>query len=408
LNIWTETKMKKTIILLVAFLLTACFEVPEIPQQPPTPAPPTATPLILQATPTLAPPPTATEEPTQSPESASLRIPAPEFVQIAMFDEQNGWAQDEESLYRTADGGQTWQAVLPPRTDNDTYLNVAFLDEQTAYLISAEPQNPPGLFAYTRDGGQTWAQANVPFTFARLVVVNDLTLYAFEDLGAAAGSQGIALYQSLDGGQNWVETFAHVPGETQGASLPFGGQKSLPAFLDAALGYIGGARPVENEIYFYRTADAGRTWQSESLPVPPEIKDYMALTDSPITFAGNVEQLIVPVHFSLFESDPLLVFFTSLNRGQTWQPSSALPYANTYQFLDPQTGWAWADGVLYATLDGGQIWQALPKNLPDGVHIAQINFVNPQTGWLLVFDQDFQNVLYTTADGGQTWQKLSP
>lgn len=408
MNIWTETKMKKTIILLVAFLLTACFEVPEIPQQPPTPAPPTATPRLIQATPTLAPLPTPSEEPTQSPEAASLRIPAPEFIQIAMFSEQTGWAQGEESLYRTSDGGHTWQVILPPRGDNDTYLNVAFLDEQSVYLISAEPQNPPGLFAYTRDGGQTWAQANVPFTLARLVVVNELTLYVFEDLGAAAGSQGIALYQSLDGGQNWVKTFAHIPGETQGASLPFGGQKSLPAFLDAALGYIGGARPVENEIYFYRTADAGRNWQPASLPVPPEIKDYMALADSPITFADNVEQLIVPVHFSLFEGDPLLVFFTSLDRGQTWRSSSALPYANTYQFIDPKIGWAWADGALYATLDGGQTWQALPENLPDGVHVTQINFVNPQTGWLLVFDQNFQNVLYATADGGQTWEKLAP
>lgn len=400
--------MKKALFLLLAFLLTACFEVPEIPQQPPTPAPPTATPRLIQATPTLLTPPTATEEPTQAPEAASLRIPAPAFVQIAMFDEQNGWAQDEESLYRTTDGGQTWQAIPTPRADNDTYLSVSFLGKQTAYLISAEHENPPGLFAYTRDGGQTWAQANVPFTFARLVIVNELTLYAFEDLGAAAGSQGIALYQSLDGGQNWVKTFAHVPGETQGASLPFGGQKSLPAFLDAALGYIGGARPVENEIYFYRTSDAGRNWQAERLPIPTEIRNYMALTDSPITFADNVEQLIVPVHFSLFESDPLLVFFTSLDRGQTWQPSSALPYASTYQFIDPQTGWAWADAALYATLDGGQTWQALPENLPDGVQVTQINFVDPQNGWLLVFDQNFQNVLYATTDGGQTWDKLAP
>lgn len=405
---WTNPFMKKILFLLLAFLLTACFEVPEIPQQPPTPAPPTATPRLIQATPTLPPPPTPTEEATQSPEAIGLRTIAPEFVQIAMFDEQNGWAQDEESLYRTNDGGQTWQAILPPRADNDTYLNAAFLDGQTAYLVSADYQNPPGLFAYTRDGGQTWVQANVPFTFARLVVVNDLTLYVFEDLGAAAGSQGIAIYQSLDGGQNWAKTFAHVPGETQGASLPFGGQKSLPAFLDAALGYIGGARPVENEIYFFRTADAGRTWQPQNLPVPSDIRDYMALTDSPITFKDDVEQLIVPVHFSLFESDPLMVFFTSPDRGQTWRASSPLPYANTYQFIDPQTGWAWADGALYATADGGQTWQTLPENLPDGAHITQINFINPQTGWLLVFGQDFKNDLYATTDGGQTWEKLTP
>lgn len=408
MSTWTETKTKKNIILLLALLLTACFEIPEIVQQPPTPAPPTATPLILQATPTLAPLPTVTEEPTQSPEAASLRIPAPEFVQIAMFSEQTGWAQDEESLYRTADGGQTWQPAPPPRADNDTYLNVAFLDEQSAYLISAEPQNPPGQFAHTRDGGQTWAQANVPFTLARLVVVDELTLYAFEDLGAAAGSQGIALYQSLDGGQNWVETFAHVPGETQGASLPFGGQKSLPAFLDATLGFIGGARPMENDIYFYRSEDGGRTWQPQALPVPDEIDNYMAMTGSPVVFTGNAEHIIVPVHFSLPEGEPYQVFFSSANRGQTWQASASLPYANTYQFLDLQTGWAWAEDTLYATSDGGQTWLALPGSLPSGAHIAQLNFIDPQIGWALVLGENFKTILYTTSDGGQTWNRLSP
>lgn len=409
------TKPITTFLLILLLILPACVEIPEIIQQPATPAPPTATPLIIQATPTLPVPlPTATQEiipsETAAPSAARADEPALQLAEIAMFDASNGWANSEEALYRSADGGQTWQSLQIALPEAHTYFSATFLDAQTGYVVSTDLENPPSLLSITRDGGQTWAQVklnNLAPTFASLVAVSPETLFLFENLGAAAGSQGVALSRSLDGGQTWEQTFAHVPGDTSGASLPFGGQKSLPAFLDSSLGFIGGSIPVENNIYFYRSEDGGRNWLVQPLPVPAQISGYMAMVNNPIAFPGNSEHILVPVHFSLPEGSQF-VFFASADRGQTWQASSLLIKAEAYQFIDLQTGWVWSDGTLQTTRDGGQTWLTLTHNLPANTSLRQINFIDPQTGWALAFDLDFQSRLYFTSDGGQTWSELYP
>lgn len=401
--------------LLTVLALPACFELPDLQQQTPTSPPPTPTPQIVQAPPTLAPLPTstlaiplpATETPGVIPQGP---VSFPALVNLSMFDPQNGWGQSEEGLYRTRDGGQTWQQVAIPLPEGYLYINATFINPESAYIAAYDPQSPPVLLLLTRDSGQTWGQAAISSrspSFPVLLRIDDQTLFLFEGLGVGAGSQGIALSRSTDGGQTWQETFAHVPGSIDNPSLPLGGIKSLPAFLDSDLGFIGGSRPMENDIYFFRTEDGGRSWQPQALPVPSSITGYMAMTQNPITIPGNATTLIAPVLFSQPEGDPQLVFFTSPDRGQTWHASTPLAYGGAYFFLDPQTAWAWADGALYATRDGGRSWQAIPDNLPEGASINQLNFVDTETGWALVFEPDFQTYLYTTRDGGQTWQPLS-
>lgn len=409
-------------IILLVISLSACIQVPEIVQVSVTPAPPTATPFIVQATPTL-PAPTATATPappteaspqdnTLQPESVARSAePAPALIEIAMFDTQNGWGRSEESFYQTGDGWQTWQSIALPAGGEFTTYTAVYTDAQSAYIVSTDPERAPSLLHITKDGGQTWQQIELPGqypSFPSPIIVNPQTIFIFENLGGAAGSQAIALSLSLDSGQTWVQTFAHVPGETENASLPFGGQKSLPIFLNAELGFIGGSRPMENDIYFFRTQDSGQTWQPQPLPVPENIRNYMAMVQTPLLFASEDSEIIVPVNFSLLDSDPLLVFFHSKDSGQNWQATAPIAYGSAYAFLDTQTGWAWAENNLYATRDGGQTWQNIQHNLPKGASVNQLQFTSPQNGWALVFELDFQTRLYVTNDGGQTWQTASP
>jgi photosystem II stability/assembly factor-like uncharacterized protein len=407
--------LHKLVILFLLLNLSACFELPQLQQQSPTPPPPTATPNIVQPPPTLPPLPTATLAiplaTSETPASISPAAPYPALVDISMFDPQNGWGQSEEGLYRTRDGGQTWQAVSAPLPEGYQYNHITCLDINNAYITASDPQNPPVLLLLTRDGGQTWGQAAISGrnpSFPALIQVDEQTLFLFEGLGVGAGSQGIAISRSTDGGQTWEETFAHQPGSTTETSLPLGGLKSLPAFLDASLGFIGGSRPVENDIYFFRTEDGGRTWQPQSLPVPASINGYMAMTQNPITFRNDNQTLIAPVLFSLPQGDPQLVFFHSPDRGQTWSASTPLAYGGAYFFLNPQTAWVWADGALYTSRDGGLSWLNLGDPLPDGASINRLSFVDSENGWALVFEPDFQTRLYATHDGGQTWARLTP
>ena len=408
------------IALLAASLACSLDELPAPIQQSAPAVLPSETPQIIQASPTLpAPTATPTALPSETPipapaaEAESVRAsqPLPELVEIAMFDASNGWGRSEEDIYRTGDGGQTWQAIEIPLAGPGTYFSASYLDPQTIYVIVTNPETPPSQLNISRDGGKSWQQtilgSDSPYFSAKILPVSPETLFMFQNLGAAAGSQGVGILQSLDGGQTWQQTFAHVPGEVGQASLPFGGQKSLPAFLDANLGFIGGSRPMENDIYFYRTEDAGRNWQPQPLPVPAQTSGYMAMTESPIVFPGNSEHILAPVRFSLPEGSQF-IFFASADRGQTWQATAPLTKADAYQFIDLQTGWVWADGMLYTTRDSGQTWLVLDHNIPGEISLRQINFIDPQNGWALAFDLDFHAILYFTSNGGQTWDKVSP
>jgi photosystem II stability/assembly factor-like uncharacterized protein len=402
--------IRTMLLLLLIVPLTACVQIGEIVQETPSAAPATATPRIIQATPTQPPPPTATQELAAAPILTLQNLT--QIVEIAMFSPQSGWAfAGDGILYHTTDSGQTWQIVEIPFAEPQPYINITYYDENSLYIVPNDFETAPSQLYITRDSGQTWSETslnNLQPGFVHVIILNPEILFLFEDLGAGAGSQGIRISRSLDGGQTWQETFAHIPGQTASASLPFSGQKSLPAFLTPELGFIGGSRPIDNEIFFFRTQDAGVTWQSQPLPVPSNIDGYMALVQTSRTFQDDQQNIIVPVNFSLPESDPLLIFFTSSDSGQTWKTSVPLAYGGPFHFIDPLTGWVWADGELYHTENGGQTWQIITTNLPESGDINQLNFTSRLTGWALVFELDFQNHLYATSDGGRTWAVPSP
>ena len=112
-------------------------------------------------------------------------------------------------VYRTADGGQTWQpvsgnlsAVIPPPQDP----GAASL---AVYSLAVDPSNPEKVFAgfyggslaVSLDGGQTWslsASGMIPEAMVTAIVVdptNPQVVYA--------GTLNSGVYLSLDGGQTW-------------------------------------------------------------------------------------------------------------------------------------------------------------------------------------------------------------
>ncbi len=77
------------------------------------------------------------------------------------------------------------------------------------------------------------------------------------DLGAGAGSQYVAIYQTTDGGANWTQMFSHEP--ARWLPCPAAGHKGGLSFLDMNHGWIGGDIPMNDYFYFYATTDGGAT-----------------------------------------------------------------------------------------------------------------------------------------------------
>jgi photosystem II stability/assembly factor-like uncharacterized protein len=91
----------------------------------------------------------------------------------------------------------------------------------------------------------------------------------------------------------------------------------------------------------------------------------------------------------------------SLDGGKTYEPSTSFvssPGECPMSFLDDKTGWAYQDGLLCATNDGGKTWVDLDLPL-SAKQIKAVAIVSEKIGFAL----ERSGVLYLTVDGGKTW-----
>ena len=172
-------------------------------------------------------------------------------------------------VYRSTDAGETWTHVGLPRTGRIADIEVHPRDPDVVYVCAVghgfEPQPERGVYR-TRDGGGTWE---------RVLSVNDSTgcsdlalnpedpseLYAgmwqldIDTWGLHSGGPGSGVYVTRDGGDHWRE-------------LAGGG---LPAAADSVGKVAVALAPSDpDRVYallqqhdptLYRTSDGGRSWR---------------------------------------------------------------------------------------------------------------------------------------------------
>ncbi len=186
-------------------------------------------------------------------------------------------ANAERGIFRSSDGGQSWEKVL-------------YVDENTGGSdIEMDPSNPDVLYA------SLWEGRQAPWEFG-----NDYT-------GAHGG-----IFKSTDGGKTWRKLTNGLPADVIQADVAIA--QSEPARLYAA---VAGARDVA----IYRSDDAGETW-------------YRATTDR--RPAGRIGGGDLPV----LKVDPKnagvvystsIVTWRSADGGKTWAAVKGAPGGDDYQ-----------------------------------------------------------------------------
>ncbi|MBN1305495.1 MAG: hypothetical protein JXA13_13735 [Anaerolineales bacterium] len=337
---------------------------------------------------------------------------APQIINIQMLDEQNGWALTADQLLRTWDGGARWYAIRLPGDPILGYsANMDFSKTGWGWLLTFKESTDPnanGILYQTRDNGQNWTSNPVPFNSGSLSFIDPQHAWAMAGLGVGAGSNAVAIFQTVDGGSTWKQVYTNDPTLANSSdSLPLGGLKAGLAAGSMQTAWISGTTYAPGQIYFFRSDDGGQTWASVEVPLPPGANQetMFAVYSAPIFM--SLERAILPVR--VYGEPSMLNIYTSQDGGYTWTPSlSPVPDGRQSDFFSASEGIVWDGMKFHLTTDSAQSWITVTPNIGFGENFALMDYVSRTTGWVVTGDADGNRSLYRTTDGGATWTVLTP
>ncbi len=295
------------------------------------------------------------------------------WFKIQFISEQEGWLGCGKKLWRTTDGGRSWEATYSGNNSWDVldYIKkLEFTSSQTGWMLV-----PPSKLLKTEDGGYTWVQQkNVPLSFPK-AQLNDVEftkdgktgwivggLYQSRSLKNEADPftsrfPATAIFRTNDGGVSWVQ-------ET--VFSPHGGRTGQIFLLNHQ------ALAIDEAGFFYRETNAGQ-WKRA---------DYTK---------GNCDKRML------------------LHTTQTGQEGGDIFEPVAMFFLNTNQGWlGFKNGYIAKTMDGGRTWcdvfdpNTVWPNPSYDAFFSKIHFANSTHGWGFASE----GRIYETNDGGSSWQKL--
>jgi photosystem II stability/assembly factor-like uncharacterized protein len=351
--------------------------------------------------------------------AASARASSPqiELDWLQMLDRSHGYAlsgadADAYRLLWTSDGGRRWTDVTPGRGSVHPSGPLSILGR--VRLFSTKLGH--GAFAVERsdDAGRTW-RSSLAFRdphgqgVGRPFALDTRHMFVAVDEGAAAGSQGEALYTSGDGGRRWRLVSRTSPSLPARGALPFGCDKSGFGFATPARGWAGGYC-AGGFAFFFRTDDGGRTWHRQRLPVPNECA---CETSAPLVFSRRSAAASVTGFDTNGSGSPVVRILWSADGGDHWRASEPPGgRSSDVSFADAQNVWVTAQhrgelrspyDLLVRTTDGGRHWQTI--KLPFDSSGYRLDALSSAVAFAFEV-ADRSRTILATVDGGRTWQTI--
>src|SRR5580765_8112414 len=217
----------------------------------------------------------------------------------------------ERGIYRTTDGGQNFQKVLPTADDENIGASDVLIDPTDSSIVYAT----------------LWEARQGPW-----------------ENGAWNGSNG-GIFKSTDGGVTFQQLTGGLPKDIIQAHIAIA--DSNPKRLFASVGF----KP--NSVALFRSDDAGQTWTQATTDTRP---------------AGRIGggDLSVP-RFNPKDPDTIIVTSTvtwkSTDGGKTWTGFRGAPGGDDYQNLwinpnNPETIILVSDQGAIVTVNGGETWSS--------------------------------------------------
>jgi len=348
---------------------------------------------------------------------------------VEWIDAEHGWVVGFPTLssmsggftFHTADGGQTWQRQTPGGFFAPLW-DVQFIDADRGYTVGFNYVGAAGPPVYrTLDGGATWQaiqmrqhEAEGLFTVAvvgdQVVAVGDHDYVArstrpWDDFTPTPCIDGVCLFTQAYLNTHYV--FHDV------------------FFANANDGWAVGSRSYLPNVWgqvIFHTADGGRTWAVQYELVPPAGTTFSTLRLASVSFVDSQTGWAVGASGAYRLNDRLehhgAILYTD-DGGQQWQEQGQELYTNwdleffAVQFLDAQNGWALARGnpaqhggiFLAHTTDGGDHWNWVDTGQDGEIGIGyesplgSVEFSDAQHGVAV----GGLSQIVATSDGGAHW-----
>jgi len=268
-----------------------------------------------------------------------------------------------DGVYKSLDGGKSWKNVGLKQSE---HIGRILVDPHSSAVVYVAAQGPlwsaggqRGLYK-TTDGGVTWQQvlAKGDFTGVNDVVMDPRdpdVLYAatHQRLRTVAalvdGGPETGIFKSEDGGGSWRELTSGLPTEDMGRiGLAVSPQNPDVVYATIELAHHKGG--------FYRSADRGETWEKRNdyLSGGTGPHYYQEIFACPHVF-DRVYQMDVRIHVTNDGGTT----FTGMSETDKHSDNHALAFHPT----DPNYLLVGTDGGLYESRDLGKHWRFF-ANLP--------------------------------------------
>lgn len=374
---------------------------------------------------TITPPVTATPRPAK-PAQPTAYWSAVHFVSADV-----GWIVGSKAtvsgptvVYRTADGGATWQQQLT--WDGPAPAQVLFSADGSEGLVVGRGGVP--IFR-TADGGAHWQRMGLPSQ------VNQVDLQYFLDVREGwifsylnQGTAGIAgVFHTTDGGQHWTQIARlDVNQEFNHGQLGASLQGNL-MFRDSSTGWMTpttssgtGITPVPP--FLYVTHDGAKTWAVQTFAAPSGVAFNSSTAGfAPPEFFNDQEGVVLATVLS-YPSDTAhgptfqgTYAYSTTDGGDHWSAPVKVVIPGDVLSLHPMAMMDARNWVTFnasqveRTTDGGVHWQILAGGLPVDAYATVVDFQDVNHGWVAGFVTSPKPTatLYRTVDGGAHWTAVS-
>ncbi len=313
-----------------------------------------------------------------------IKIVDANTVWALAYDGSGGGANVQE-FTKTTNGGASWTPGIVDLGNPDLEINsISAVSATTAWVSALVPADGNGVIYRTTDGGTTWdQQLPTGFQTAPDSFLNGVYFFnandgiAYGDPTVDGANREMEIYTTNDGGDNWTK----VPGA------------ALPNPLTGEYGYNNIPVAVGNTLwiptnkgFLYRTTDKGVTWTKSQAP----ITDFGSAAQSgTVIFSSESNGAL------LKKIGTVYTLYTTSNGGTTW--STGIPFTGTRYIVNyipgtntiVATSQAAPVGTSVST-DNGTTW----IEVESGAQRGSSAFLNATTGWCAGFSGALVDGIY--------------